>query len=237
MGNLNRGIGGNEVKKLVGIFCAMMLLIGTLVPFQKASAESGSEGSLEETVQVELYSDDTKVITSEVPKEHVVEYQAKLEDPAFRNSEIQKSVGPEENLTAPTKLAASLSKSSISPMAVVQPPSGGTSGYVRYFRKAEVIRVIDSIDNKYDWPFFISNPLTDSAAVYAITRIAGMSNFTGIAATVTAWTASDLMNRQTSWWKDSAIMILKGTITGVKLTVKPNTTSNYPAAYITLVRY
>ncbi len=212
-------------------------MIGTLVPFQKASAEIGSEGSLEETVQVVLYSDDTKVIMSEVPKEHVVEYQAKLEDSAFRNSEIQKSVGPEENLTAPTKLAASLSKSSISPMAVVQPPDGGTKGYVRYFRKAEVIRVIDSIDNKFDWPFYISNPLSDSVAIYAITRIAGMSNFTGIAATVTAWTASDLMNRQTSWWKDSAIMILKGTITGVKLTVKPNTTSNYPAAYITLVRY
>ncbi|WP_138859742.1 hypothetical protein [Exiguobacterium mexicanum] len=225
------------MKKLIVIFCAMMLMIGTLVPFQKASAEIGSEGSLEETVQVVLYSDDTKVIMSEVPKEHVVEYQAKLEDSAFRNSEIQKSVGPEENLTAPTKLAASLSKSSISPMAVVQPPDGGTKGYVRYFRKAEVIRVIDSIDNKFDWPFYISNPLSDSVAIYAITRIAGMSNFTGIAATVTAWTASDLMNRQTSWWKDSAIMILKGTITGVKLTVKPNTTSNYPAAYITLVRY
>lgn len=232
------------MKKLVGIFCAMMLMIGTLVPFQKASAENGSEESLEETVQVVLYSDDMKVIMSEVPKEHVVEYQAKLEDPVFRNAEIKKSVGPEENLNAPTKLAASMSFSSISPMAVTQPPSGGSNkGYVKYMIKKDVIKIVDKFDNSRDWPRLLSNPAADFAianspnVLAAAKVIQRIPNFATVAATVTLWTAGDLANRQTAWWKDSAILILKESITGVKLTVKPNTTSNYPAAYITLLRY
>ncbi|WP_214834858.1 hypothetical protein [Exiguobacterium sp. E4787] len=225
------------MKKLIGIFCAMMLVTGTLIPFQKASAESNLEGTLEKTVQVVLYSDDTRVIMSEVPKEHVLEYRAKLENPAFRNSEIQKSVGPEENLTAPTKFVASLSKSSISPMAVVQPPDGGTKGYVRYMTKNDILRIIDSIDNTHDWPRYFSNPVTDSAVAAGVAVLTKIPNFAIIAATATAWSAADLANRQTAWWKDSAIMIWRGKIKGVKLTVKPNTTSNYPAAYITLVRY
>lgn len=232
------------MKKLIGIFCAMMLVTGSLIPFQKASAETDLEGTLKETVQVVLYSDETKVIMSEVPKEHVVEYQAKLEDPAFRNSEIKKSVGSEEDLTAPTKLAASLSRSSISPMAVVQPPDGGTTkGYVRYMTRNDIIKIINKFDNSRDWPRVLSNPGTDyliaksPSVLAAIKVIQRIPNFITLGATATLWSAGDLANRQTAWWKDSAILILKKTITGVKLTVKPNTKSNYPAAYITLVRY
>lgn len=232
------------MKKLIGFFCAVMLMIGTLIPFQKASAENNLEGTLEETVQVVLYSDDTKVIMSEVPNAHVLEYQSKLEDPVFRNSEIQKSVGPEENLTAPTKLAASLSKSIISPMAVVQPPYGGTTkDYVRYMTRNDIIKIINKFDNSRDWPRLLSNPGADYVianspnVLAAIKVIKKIPNFVTVATTVTLWTAGDLANRQTAWWKDSAILILKKSITGVKLTVKPNTTSNYPAAYITLVRY
>lgn len=226
------------MKKIISFVCLVIITLGTLVPIQKASANNGVNGDPEELVKVVLYSDETKVIMSEVPRKHLVQYQSKLKNQDFRNLEIIKSTESEEGVSIPTKLAASMSYGSVSPSAVIQPSDGGTSsGYVKYMTKYDILRIIDSIDNTHDWPRYFSNPLTDAAVAAGVAVLTKIPNFSIAAVTATAWSASDLANRQTAWWKDSAIMIWRGTIRGVKLTVKPNTTSNYPAAYITLVRY
>ena len=226
------------MKRFLSFLCVVILTLGTLVPIQKASADNGVNGNPEELVKVVLYSDETKIIMSEVPRKHLVQYQSKLKNQEFRNSEIKKSTESEEDVSIPTKVAASMSYGSVSPSAVIQPPGGGTSsGYVKYMTKNDILRIIDSIDNTYDWPRYFTTPLTEPLIGVGVAILTKIKNFPLAAVGAITWTAADLANRQTAWWKDSAIMIWRGTIRGVKLTVKPNTTSNYPAAYITLVRY
>lgn len=149
---------------------------------------------------------------SQVPKVYEEEYRTQLKDPIFRNDEIRKSLG-----TAATVKAS--------------------SSFVDYMTKSDVIRVVDSLDNSANWSAYISNPLSDKMVATACAVIT-KSAIVGTVAGVLTWTTSWVMSKQESWWKDSAVMILKKQITGVKLTVTPNNTgSNYPAAYITLTRY
>lgn len=83
---------------------------------------------------------------------------------------------------------------------------------------------------------YVNNPL-GSAALAAAIRAITNSTITGTVATVLAWGAGILQSRQEAWWKDSAIMILRGRIRGVKSTVTSNRTGDYPKVYRTLERY
>lgn len=53
----------------------------------------------------------------------------------------------------------------------------------------------------------------------------------------TAWLTADLYNRSAQYWEDSVMMILKGQINGVKLTVTPNCGNSYPAVFRTYTGY
>ncbi|QNK86419.1 hypothetical protein H7992_14245 [Sporosarcina sp. resist] len=195
------------MRKVIGTLCSLVLLIACILPVNLAFAE----GNDEELVKVVLYSDEDQVIISEVPKIYEQEYLAQLENPEFRSSEIRNSSG----INTLTRAA--------------QKPA-----YVKYMTKADVLKIVDHMDASFNWQYYISNPLTDTVIAKAVALLT-KNNFIGVSLGVLAWSAADLANRQEAWWKESAIMILRGKITGVKLTVTPG--PGYPAAYIITTRY
>lgn len=108
--------------------------------------------------------------------------------------------------------------------------------YVKYMRKADIIKVLDSIDNSVNWDRYASNPLSDFLIGKAI-AIFTKRTFIGAAVGFLTWAAADLQARQESCWRETAKLLLKGKIKGVKLTVTPNISGGYPVAYRTLTRY
>lgn len=209
------GIGSNKkrkgesiLKKIIGVLCSLVLLLACILPVNFAFAEENNE----ELVRVILYSDEEQVIISEVPKFYEQEYLAQLENPEFRSSEIQNSSGITElnRATSPSR--------------------------VSYMTKSDILKVVDHMDASFNWQYYISNPLTDTLIAKAV-AVLTKNNFVGAALGVLAWAAADLANRQEAWWKESAIMVLRGQITGVKQTVTPGPASGYPAAYIITTRY
>lgn len=177
------------------------------------TSEEETEGKL---VQVTLYSDEDKTIIAEVPEFYEEEYINKLQDENFRQQEISKSSGDLEIQSNFQLQATKASK-------------------VTYMRKNEVLRVLDSMNKSGNWLRYISNPITDGV-VAAATRVLTKSNFVAASVVVLSWAASDLVGRQQKWWNDSALMILRGQIRGVKLTITPSG-KDYPKIYRTLTRY
>lgn len=200
----------------MSVLLSLAMALTIFTPFSSAYAKekngNGKNEKNEKMVQVVLYSDEDGVIMAEVPKSYEKEYKTKLKDSDFRNAEIQRSLGA-------NTFAVTASTSS-----------------VYYMRKAEVIKMVDSLDKSFNWSTYISNPLTDvlvGKAVAIITK----SNFYGALTGVLGWSTSWIAGKHEMWWKDSAIMILRKQITGVKMTVTPGPPSGYPAAYITYTRY
>ncbi|MEK4868312.1 MULTISPECIES: hypothetical protein [Bacillaceae] len=183
-----------------------------------------------EMVYITLYSDDNQQIIAEVPKIHEQEYLKKLENSDFRSNEIRSSV----SYNVPISISSN--DGLITPFANKGDEPGGQP-YTKYFTKYDVFKVIDSIDNSRNWMSYASNPLTD-AVVGAAVKVITKSNWLGALTAASIWAAADIVNRSNAWWKDSAIMIVRGQIKGVKVTVKPNPSgSNYPAAIRTYTRY
>lgn len=176
------------MKKFVGLLCSLVVLLGCLVPVNLASTQenkssinsNGNSNSNnnnknnDKLVQVELHSDDGQIIIAQVPKSYEKEYRDKIKNSDFRKNEVQNSV------------RGSMLRA---------------TSYVKYYRKAEVIKMVDYLDNSVNWTLYISNPLTDYLVGIAVNIIL-KSNFIGTAVAATAWTSADLSNRQTAWWKD-----------------------------------
>lgn len=185
--------------------------IGTNVSADSSTANDEDSGNM---VNVTISSNDDESIIAEVPKSYEKEYKQKLKDEEFKESELEKANDTNET----SSLAASSSSST------------------KYLYKKDVIKWVDSIDNSVDWTKYISTPIADSAmgvAVGVITK----NSFIGWVTTTLAWSASFAKAKQEEWWKDSAIMILKGEITGVKITVTPNKDGNYPKVYTSVKRF
>lgn len=207
-------------KILVGALCSTILL-GTALPATNVFAATGEEQEVnfvypeEQTVPITIYADEDTLIIADVPKSYEEEYLKKLENEEFRQNEIDKNISTNKNDDLFTTRAATTTK---------------------YMKKREILQVVDSIDNSRNWSSYYSNPLSDvalGAAVKAITK----SNFITALVGATVWAAIDIQSRQEAWWKESAIMILRGQITGVKLQIKENTASEYPKVFRTLTRY
>lgn len=140
----------------------------------------------------------------------------KLKDEEFKKSELEKSK-VNNNTNDANTLATSKSDT-------------------KYLYKKNVLNWVDSMDNSFNWSNYLSTPLTDVALGAAIKAIS-KSNFIGWAGTALSWSAAYTHAKQEEWWKDSAIMILKGKITGVKITITPNINGNYPKVYKSVKRF
>lgn len=87
-----------------------------------------------QTEQVVVYEDENKTITAEVPTEMKDQYLKDLENPAFVEKELA-------NLQQLKQARASSEPS------------------VKYFRKDDVIRIVDNIDSSQDWTKYLGIPL------------------------------------------------------------------------------
>ena len=95
--------------------------------------------------------------------------------------------------------------------------------------------MVDSLDNGRDWLKFLDNPFTNEALNRLSDILLSTNLYSGIA-NFAAWAATDLKSRQVGWWQESLLMIARGDITAVKMTITPNTSSDYPKVYRTLER-
>lgn len=214
------------MKKILISSVIASILTGVIGPVVQVSALEQtsnepsaivSEGKNEEKlVPVTLYSDEDTIIIAEVPESYEEEYVQKLQNEDFRKQEIANS-------------SDALETQSDFP---IQATSSST---VRYMGRNDVLHVLDHMNASGNWLRYLSNPLTDGALGAAARLLTG-SNFVGAAVTVLTWGAADLMARQQAWWNDSAMMILRGQIRGVKLTITPSG-KDYPKVYRTLTRY
>ncbi|QBO37403.1 hypothetical protein EQG49_13450 [Periweissella cryptocerci] len=109
----------------------------------------------------------------------------------------------------------------------------GTS--VTYMKKKAVLKQLAKMDKSHNWLHYADNPIGDGLLGYAA-KLITKSGPWGFIATATAWSISQIVDRQKDWWKDSAILILRGKIKAVKCVYKPNIYGNYPAAWVTWSR-
>lgn len=210
----------NYWKKGISMLCVIMLLVTVSTSSVSAAIQQDSTtlSNSEQNVQVLIYEDENESIYAEVPKSKVDEYKKDLKNSSFLHNEVQKARGNNVSTKEVTTYGS----------------CGGTT--TKYFNKNAVIDTLEHMERGTNWSRLLSNPISDPA-VAAATKLLTKSNLLSVIATATTWAAGDLMGRQTAYWKDSAIMILKGKIRGVKLTIKPNCTSNYPAVYKKYTRY
>lgn len=165
------------------------------------------------TEQVTLYDDGNKSVTAEIPTNVKEDYLQKLQEPTFRQNEIAIAQGYSSRTTIGDIGQAS----------------------VTYFNKSDVIKMVDSLDNGRDWLKFLDNPFTNEALNRLSDILLSTNLYSGIA-NFAAWAANDLKSRQVGWWQESLLMIARGDITAVKMTITPNTSSDYPKVYRTLER-
>lgn len=221
------------MKKIFVAILSSVLFLSSLA-ISGGSLKVSAAGNKEELVNVTIYSDENQLIMTQVPKSYEQEYLSKLKDPAFKNAEIQKSLGVNMGTEQPLATAAVsslLSEQSLATIAATTPKPT-----VYYLKKAQVIKTLKSLDSSRDWGTILSNPLTDGV-VAIVTKALGKSNFLAAIATATTWATGWVQLKQKSWWQTTYMMILEKKITGVKLTVTPNNKTEYPKAYITLARY
>lgn len=80
------------------------------------------------------------------------------------------------------------------------------------------------------WSTAISNPVMDTVVTTLIGAIGG-GTVGGFIGAVIGWSASYILQKQESWWKDSLIMILEGDISYVQQTIIENP-HEYPKVFL-----
>lgn len=112
---------------------------------------------------------------------------------------------------------------------------------VSYYTITDVYRTLDRLDSNGGWAKYISNPFSAIAISLLQKKVAsifGYSNFWVVLGSLIIGMGTSLQERQRSWWADSAIMMSKKQITGVRTRQCENISgNNYPAAYRFIERY
>ena len=202
------------MKKLIIASLSSLLILSASVNTVVAAIETDID--TEETAvetdgeQVVIYEDKNKTITAEVPAEMKDQYLKDLQNPVFVEKELA-------NLQQLKQARASSEPS------------------VKYFRKDDVIRIVDNIDSSQDWTKYLGIPLGGRALSAAIKKLSGVSVSSALISAGIG-VASTIKQKNEQWWKDSLIMILRGEINAVKQTITPNPGPGYPQVYRELER-
>lgn len=214
-----------NARKLASSLIALLVSL-VLISTGQLSAHAAESNTLNASnlVPVLITVDDKIQVEALIAENQVENYKKSLLNPDFRSSEFAKI----RNATTKKHMETYLR----SVMSIV-PHTPGTKVY--YMSKTEVLRILDRLDKNTGWVKYISNPLSN-ALIAKASQILARSSVPGVIASTLAWTLSDLAARQESWWKDSANMILRGQIRGVKMTLIPNN-GGYPVMYRIIERY
>jgi hypothetical protein len=175
-----------------------------------------------ELSQVVLYQDSSKTIVTLVNKKQVEAYKKEIStNPDFKQQEINNVINA-NNAKANNRLQAA----SLPPGRIIAQ---------RCMYRNDIQSTVDRLAGYGTFARILSNPISD-ATVGALVKAAGFSNPATLAATALTWAGADLLNRETSWWNESLLMILKGQISCVRVTNIENTVSEYPKAYLIIER-
>lgn len=152
---------------------------------------------------------DERTLLADVPANKVEEYKELLKDESFRQAEIAKIEKPH----ARRKRA--------------------TGERVYYWGKEEVIRALDAYDKNTGWLKFLTQPVPAVLLTLAQQIIKKNKFLTWLG---TAYSiASILISKDNEWWQESAMMLMRGQIRFIRMTLTPNP-GGYPAMYRKLER-
>lgn len=195
----------NIKKRALSIFLAMIFLI---LPLQIAAVNAEEiETNNETLVNVVVTDSDGLTIVAQVPETYVEEYESMLENPEFKQEQIEDA-----------------QRSMIQTRTL---PEG------RIMSQKEMD--IDDIEREYKRVKGTS-VITDSY-LYGIDAVVTgfytlFGGFWGAAASFLVCAINIVSFKPEAWWSESFIMILTGEINCVRVTHIENTKPTYPAAYL-----
>ncbi|HIU50021.1 MAG TPA: hypothetical protein IAD22_03305 [Candidatus Limousia pullorum] len=193
----------NIKKRALSIFLAMIFLI---LPLQIAAVNAEEIETNETLVNVVVTDSDGLTIVAQVPETYVEEYESMLENPEFRQEQIEEA----QRSMIQTRLP---------------------EGKIMYQKEMD----IDDIEREYKRVKGTS-VITDSYLYgidFVVTTFYTLfGGFWGAAASFLVSAISIVSFKPEAWWSESFIMILTGEINCVRVTHIENTKPTYPAAYL-----
>lgn len=193
----------NIKKRTLSIFLAMIFLI---LPLQIAVVNAEEIETNETLVNVVVTDSDGLTIVAQVPETYVEEYESMLENPEFRQEQIEEA----QRSMIQTRLP---------------------EGKIMYQKEMD----IDDIEREYKRVKGTS-VITDSYLYGIDAVVTGFytlfGGFWGAAASFLVSAISIVSFKPEAWWRDSFLMILTGKINCVRVTHIENTKPTYPAAYL-----
>lgn len=159
--------------------------------------------------QVVIYEDENKTITAEVPAEMKDQYLKDLQNPAFVEKELA-------NIITTNRSRSSESS-------------------VYYWREDEVVAMANNLRGDNSFGKALAAGAT-ADAINMLVKVFTGSGIMGGIATAIGIGVNIIQTRQKDWWQESAILILRGKINAVKITITPNPGPGYPQIYRTVER-
>lgn len=185
------------------------LCVGLCVAITPAYAKSTTTLQDSELVSVVIDENDERTLLADVPANKVEEYKELLKDESFKKSEIEKIEKPHTRRKR------------------------ATGERVYYWGKEEVIRALDAYDKNTGWLKFLTQPVPAVLLTLAQQIIKKNKFLTWLG---TAYSiASILISNDNEWWQESAMMLMRGQIRFIRMTLTPNP-GGYPAMYRKLER-
>ena len=189
-------------------FCTLFMSILVAISFPLTTfASTSTENSL---VNVIVSESEEQTIIAQVPKEYVDEYKEKLNDPIFKQEQINMM--------------------SLNDRAL---PDGKIIAQ-KYLYRSDVKRVYEAVQpGAFENLIITFGP---SSAVAKIIKTLGLKSPWGLVGAAAAWAVEYIRVKSDDWWTESYIKLLEKSISCVRVSHIENLKPTYPAAWLILER-
>lgn len=193
-----------KTKQFFTFFMAVLVAISfPLTTFASTSIENS-------LVNVVVFESEEQTIIAQVPKEYVAEYKEKLEDPIFKQEQINMM--------------------SINNRAL---PDGNIIAQ-KYLYRSDIKRVYEAVQpGAFENLIITFGP---SSAVAKIIKTLGLKSPWGLVGAAVAWGIEFIRVKPEAWWTESYIKLLEKSISCVRVSHIENLKPTYPAAWLILER-
>lgn len=193
-----------KTKQFFTFFMAVLVAISfPLTTF----ASTSTENSL---VNVVVSQSEEQTIIAQVPKEYVAEYKEKLENPIFKQEQI--------NMMSVNNRAL---------------PDGKIIAQ-KYLYRSDIKRVYEAVQpGAFENLIITFGP---SSAVAKIIKTLGLKSPWGLVGAAAAWAVEYIRVKPEAWWTESYIKLLEKSISCVRVSHIENLKPTYPAAWLILER-
>lgn len=197
----------SKTKRFLALLLTFVFVVSVPITALASTPESQRE-----LINVVVSDTDEQVIIAQVPIEYVDKYQNQLEDPVFRQEQIEMMKTYQNTRALPE----------------------GKIIDQRYFYKSDIKRAVNAVQpGAFE---SLLSTLVTSVALGEMMKILGVSNPYGLISTVAGWAIEYIRVKPENWWNESYIMILEGTISCVRISHIQNLQPTYPAAWLILER-